>query len=44
MRANRLLRPSDTTYSEVEKQLVALVFAIEEFRLFISPGKFKVQP
>jgi len=44
MRASRLLTPSETTYSKVEKQVVALVFAIEKFKLLVKPGKFKVQP
>lgn len=42
-RASRLLSPTETNYSQIEKQLMALVFATNKFRLLLDPNNTTVK-
>lgn len=42
MRVSRLLTTSESNYGFPEKQLLALTFAVNKFRLFVTPDKLTV--
>lgn len=43
IRANRLLSTTESNYSIIERHLLALVFGVEKFKIFLEPDKFTIQ-
>lgn len=42
-RASRLLSTAEANYCETEKQLLALVFAVNKYRIYLNPNSFTVR-
>lgn len=42
-RSSRLLTSTEANYSSVEKQLLALIYAIDKFKLWLEPELVRVQ-
>lgn len=42
-RASRLLSTTESNYSFPEKQLLALVYAVNKFKLYVEPDRFTIQ-